>query len=118
MGLKAVKKYYLECQEQYLEMLKDAKDFDDAIKQGLIDQSQFDQAQTLLNRVKENYERLSFIMYLFSQPNRSSKVAKFNNQNKNLNNYFEGSSASSQYVMKENDDVLKEFKKLMGVSKK
>jgi iron uptake system EfeUOB component EfeO/EfeM len=81
MSLKHVKHYYLQCQEQYFDMLNDAKDFDEALKKGLVDQEQFDQAQVLLNKIKENYERLSYIMYLFVQPNRPNKVAKFNKQN-------------------------------------
>jgi iron uptake system EfeUOB component EfeO/EfeM len=118
MALKHVRSYYLQCQEQYMEMVNDAKDFDDALKKGLVDQTQFDQAQVLLHKVKENYERLSYIMYLFLQPNRDKKVAKFNKQNKNLHNHISTSNYSSEAVISENDDILKEFKKLVKEIKK
>lgn len=118
MSLKHVKNYYLQVQEQYVQMLEDAKDFDEALKKGLVDQVQFDQAQVLMNRVKENYERLSYIIYLFYQPNRDKKVAKFNNQTKQLHNHFTESNASKDAILSENADLLKEFKKLMTGIKK
>lgn len=118
MALKHVRNYYLQCQIQYLDMLNDAKDFDEALKKGLVDQAQFDQAQVLLNRVKENYERLSYIMYLFTQPNRPNKVAKFNKQNKEVYERMNASSYSKEAVLNENSDLLKEFKKLIKEIKK
>lgn len=118
MSLKHVKNYYLQIQEQYVQMLGDAKDFDEALKNGLVDQAQFDQAQTLMNRVKENYERISYIIYLFYQPNRDKKVAKFNRQEKHMHNHFTNSNASKDAILSENADLLKEFKKLMvGIKK-
>jgi iron uptake system EfeUOB component EfeO/EfeM len=118
MALKQVKNYYLQVQEQYLEMVNDAKDFDEAIKKGLIDQAQYDQAQTLLNRVKENYERLSYIIYLFYQPNRDKKVAKFNNQHKELVKHFNSAGSSKESILEENSDMLKQFKQIVREIKK
>jgi iron uptake system EfeUOB component EfeO/EfeM len=118
MALKQVKNYYLQVQEQYLEMVNDAKDFDEAIKKGLIDQAQYDQAQTLLNRVKENYERLSYIIYLFYQPNRDKKVAKFNNQHKGLVKHFNSAGSSKESILEENSDMLKQFKQIVREIKK
>lgn len=118
MALKQVKDYYLQVQAQYLEMVADAKDFDEALKAGMVEQSQFDQAQEMLTRIKENYERLSYIMYLFMQPNRKEKVAKFNKQNKLTQAQLEKYSGSQTTVMSENEDVLKEFKKLIKEIKK
>lgn len=114
MGMRAVREYYLQVQAQYLEMVNDAKDFDDALKAGVVEQAQFDQAQVMLAKIKENYERLSYIMYLFMQPNRKEKVAKFNRQNKLISNHF----SSGDGVLKENGDLLIEFKKLIKEIKK
>lgn len=113
MAYKDVKKYYLQCQAQYFEMLADAKDFDEALKSGQVLQSQFDQAQQLLNVVKENYERLSYIMYLFNQPARDKKKVKYKKENSLINNYFENSPHNDEGVMLENKNVLVEFKKLI-----
>jgi hypothetical protein len=118
MALKQVRDYYLQCQEQYLEMLNNSKDFDEALKKGLVDQEQFDQAQVMLNKVKENYERISFIMYLFYQPNQDKKVAKFNRQNKKFHDTIRNQSYSQESVIAENEDILKQFKKMVMEIKK
>ena len=118
MALKHVKEYYLQCQAQYFEMLADAKDFDEALKGGLILQEQFDQAQSLLNVVKENYERLSYIMFLFNKPKNNKKVKKFEKQNASICNYFENSNSKKEDVLLENKNVLTEFKKLISEVKK
>jgi iron uptake system EfeUOB component EfeO/EfeM len=118
MSLKHVKRYYDQIQEQYLEMLNDAKDFDHAVKNGLIDQEQYDQAQTLLSRVKENYERLSYIIYLFYQPNRDKKAAKFDSRNKELLSHFTDAKSSKDAILEENADMLKKFKQMVKEIKK
>jgi iron uptake system EfeUOB component EfeO/EfeM len=118
MSLKHVKNYYLQIQEQYLQMVEDSKDFDEAVKGGFMDQAQYDQAQSMLGRIKENYERLSYIIYLFYQPNRDKKVAKFNKQNKETYNHMSNSTYSQEAVLNENADILKEFKKLIRGIKK
>jgi iron uptake system EfeUOB component EfeO/EfeM len=118
MSLKHVKNYYLQVQEQYLQMVEDSKDFDEAIKGGFMDQAQYDQAQSMLGRIKENYERLSYIIYLFYQPNRDKKVAKFNKQNKKVYDHMNNSNYSKDAIIKENEDILKEFKKLIEGIKK
>ena len=118
MALKHVKEYYLQCQQQYFEMLADAKDFDEALKAGLILQDQFDQAQNLLNGVKENYERLSYIMFLFNKPKNRKKEGKFNKQHSSIVNYFDGTNSKKDDVLLENKNVLVEFKKLISEVKK
>ena len=118
MSLKHVKHYYLQVQEQYFQMLEDSKDYDEALKGGFIGQAQYDQAQSIMSRVKENYERISYIIYLFYQPNRDKKVAKFNKQNKNLHTALSESNYSKEAILKENEDLLKEFKKLIKELKK
>lgn len=118
MSLKHVKRYYQQIQEQYLEMVNDTKDFDEAVKKGLIDQAQYDQAQTLLSRVKENYERLSYIIYLFYQPNRDKKVAKFDNRHKGLLEHFSDAKSSKEAILEENADMLKQFKEMVKEIKK
>ena len=113
MGLKHVKEYYLQCQEQYFEMLADAKDFDEALKNGQVLQSQFDQAQELLNVVKENYERLSYIMFLFNKPNRNKKEGKFLKENALIAEHFNNSNNNAEAVKLENRNVLDKFKELL-----
>lgn len=110
MALKHVKEYFIEVQNQYFEMLKDVSDFDKALKAGEVEQEQFDQAQEILNRVKDNYERLAFILHLFEKPRRDKKHAKYNKQNPLLATHFKDDKVR---VITENNDALKEFKELL-----
>ena len=111
MAFRDVKKYYIEMQNQYFEMLENAKDFDEALKAGLVDQAQFDQAKNYLDRLKENYDRLTYIMFLFNKPHRNKKVAKYKDKNKEFYDYFEKNNATSKNVIDDNTYILTEFKK-------
>lgn len=116
MARKDVVKYYINVQNQYIEMVNDVKDFDEALKEGKVEQWQFDNAQNMLARIKENYERLTYIVFLLNAPNRKDKKQKYFKNNSNLIKVL--STSGEEYVIKENDDVLKEFKKLVAEVKK
>lgn len=118
MSRRDVIKYYNDCQSQYFELLRDSKDFDDAVKAGLIDQSQYEQAQTMLNTVKNNYERLSYIIFLLNSPNKSKKKAKYNKQHKNIVDFFDDVKASQEYIKLENDEALTKFRQYVDSVKK
>lgn len=112
MGKRDVVNYYLSVQSQYLEMLEDIKDFDEALKNGQVNQQQYDQALESLSKLKENYERLSYIILLLQEPNRQTKKAKFKKRNELVYDYLDGSS--QDIIKSENDDILKELKRLIG----
>ena len=118
MAFRDVKKYYIEVQNQYFEMLENAKDFDEALKAGLVDQAQFDQAKNYLDRLKENYDRLTYIMFLFNKPHRNKKISQDNVKNKDFYAYLEENNATSKKVIDDNTYVLKEFKKFVEDIKK
>lgn len=114
MALKDVKKYYKQIESTYIEMANSAKDFDEALKDGFVTQEQFDQASQMFAKIKENYDRITYIMYLFMQPARKQKVAKYKKINNKGLSYLESNKADLDSVYLENSDVLKEFKQLMG----
>ena len=100
--------YYQTMEAQYFEMLQDVKDFDEALKAGIVSEEQFQQAQSLLETIKTNYERLSYIMLLLNEPRRKKKKSKFKNNHLPLYKYLEPSS--KEYIEMENQDALKRFK--------
>lgn len=111
MAYKQVKIYYKQVEAQYLEMKQDAQDFDDALRTGRVSQEQFDQFQIALLRLKENYNRLSYIMFLFNTPNRKKKIARYNKQQHSLYNKVQ--EFSDSVILDENADILKTFKKCL-----
>ena len=104
MARRHVIKYYNEVQDQYIEMLHQADEFEKALKGGFITQEQITQYKDIVAKLKENYERLSYIMFLLNMPNKKSKEARYKKQNKNIVNYLKDSS--EDFVLKEDEDVL------------
>lgn len=104
MARRHVIKYYKEVQDQYIEMLHQADEFEKALKDEFITQEQITQYKEIVAKLKENYERLSYIMFLLNMPNKKSKEARYKKQNKNIVNYLNDSS--EDFVLKEDEDVL------------
>ena len=104
MARRHVIKYYKEVQDQYIEMLHQANEFEKALKDEFITQEQITQYKEIVAKLKENYERLSYIMFLLNMPNKKSKEAHYKKQNKNIVNYLNNSS--EEFVLKEDEDVL------------
>lgn len=110
MAIKDVKEYYFKMTAQYLEMKADLTDFEQALKDGFITEEQLQDAFDEVDKIQQNYERLSYIMYLLSLPNRKSKQAKHKKENSALIAEFEKRNATSAAVELENKDALKVFK--------
>lgn len=116
MSKRHVIDYYLQVQDLYFEMLDDVKDFDEALKGGFITQEQVEQSQMMLARVKDNYDRLSYIVVLLNQPNRKTKLKKHLTQNKKVYNYLR--DVSQENSLSEMNDDLKKFKEFIKKEKK
>ncbi len=115
MAKKHVINYYRQVQDLYFEMLEDAKDFDKALKDGHVTQEQVEQSQMMLDRVKDNYERLSYIILLLNQPARKNKLKNHQRQNKKVYSYLD--SVSQEVSLKEAQDDLKQFKEFIKKEK-
>ncbi len=111
MAKRDVVNYYIAVQNQYLEMLEDAKDIEEAFKGGHFTQERYEQALSYVEVVKSNYEILSYIILLLNEPSRKRKKAKFGKQNKKVYDYL--GKSSDCYIKSENEDALKKLKELM-----
>lgn len=116
MARRDVINYYVSVQQQYLEMLADAKEYDEAVRGGFISQEQFEEVQTMIQKLKDNYDRISYIMVLLNEPNKKSKKGKYKNQNSLVYDYL--SNSNDLYIKSENDDVLKKLKEIIREAKK
>ena len=110
MAVKDVKEYYFKMLAQYLEMKADLADFEFALKEGFITESQMQEAINEVNKIQQNYDRLTYIMYLLELPRRNSKKDKYNKANKKLLEAFKDKAATSDAVMLENTSALKAFR--------
>lgn len=110
MAIRDVKEYYFKMLSQYMEMKADLADFEQALKDGFITEEQMQAAFEEVNRVQQNYERLSYIMYLLNLPNREAKRKRPAKVNAALAAEFESRKADVEAVSVENRDALKAFK--------
>ena len=118
MAIIDVKRYYYEVLMQYLEMKEDIADFEEALKSGYITEDKLDEVKNDIYLVKENLDRLSYIMHLLNLPKRKEKQTKYKQQNSKLEKYFELNNATAENVIKENTNVLKHFKEAIVEIKK
>ena len=110
MAIIDVKRYYYEVLNQYLEMKEDIADFEEALKDGYITEDKLEEVKNDIFIVKENLDRLSYVMHLLNLPKRKAKQDKYRSKNSKLENYFEENKATSKNVIDENTNVLKHFK--------
>lgn len=111
MSYKHVKDYYVQVEQQYMEALSDTADYKQAFEDGYLSQEQLEQAENLLYALKQNYERLSYIMYLFNKPNKPNKAMKYEKQFSYLNEWLKARSATKKSVIEENENVLVNYVK-------
>lgn len=110
MAVKDVKEYYKKVENQYFEMLNDSKDYTDALEKGFLTEEQVNQAFQMINKVKENYLRLSYILMLLQEPQRKEKKNSYKRMNSKIYNSQLVMSNSDKAVIDENEDTLKNFK--------
>lgn len=110
MALRDVKEYYYTVQAQYITMKDDLADFEQALSDGYITEDQLETIKSDLAAVETNYNRLSYIMFLFGIPHRKKKQPKHLKLNQKLVNGFAELQADKTAVEQENKDIMKHFK--------
>lgn len=100
--------YFYQIQSQYFEMLDNLKDMDEALKKGLIEEEQVTNIKVFVNKLKDNYQRLSYIMLLLNKPKNKKRVGNYEKQNEEIYKYLD--KDSQEHVVTEDEDILKELK--------
>lgn len=114
MSRKHVIEYYKSVESQYFDLLNDAEDMQQAVKDKILSESQLEEFTKLIDKVKTNYTRLSYIMYLLDLPNKKSKENRNSKQYKKTKKLFNGLNATSEDIIEENKDILNQFKELVN----
>lgn len=109
MSKKAVDKYFEEICEQYHEMLEDIRDLEKECSNGIVEPERIERLKSQIEPLKQNYERWSYMMFLLNQPERKSKVKRYQAQNKKLIQNLNKSN-SIEATLQENENVLQELK--------
>lgn len=110
MSVKAVKQYYNEITDQYHEMIQDIKDFEQECADGLVEPERVERLKEQIAPIKQNWERLTYIMFLLNQPERKSKRKRYEQMNKKLLASLD-SNNSLEAVKLENENARKNIGK-------
>lgn len=113
MALGDVKEYYYKMLAQYVEMKADLEDYNQAAANGYITEDQLEEVKKDIFEIEQNYNRLTYIMYLLELPKRKQKRKSFesNKANKELHTYLQGKNADKDSIISENESVLTHLRK-------
>ena len=118
MAVKDVKKYYYKMLSQYLEMKQDLTDFEKALSDGFVTEDQVIAAKEEVNKLEENYQRLTYIMYLLELPKKPSKCKKFEKSHEKFMTRFKQVGADIDSIVEENTSCLMHFREELDKLKK
>lgn len=84
MAVKHIKEYYGIVQKQYRQMQENLKLFEEESQNGMVDPERVANIIKSIEPLKNNYQQLSYIMYLLNLPERKRKEARYITENKKL----------------------------------
>lgn len=108
MSKKDVDKYYTQVCADYKLMKETLQDMEEEFNSSLQDLDRIEQLKKMIEPVKTNYERISYIMYLFNKPNKKQKRFSYEFQNKKVLKKYEDSSLEK--IHQENLTVIDNMK--------
>ena len=109
MSKRDVDDYFNQIVEQYHEMFESIKELEDECANGLVDPDHLENMKQLIQPLKQNYLRISYIMFLLDKPKRKKKHKQYEQFNKKLLEKI-GSENTLEGIKKENEEVLNSLK--------
>lgn len=110
MAVKQVKDYYIQIEKMYFDLLSSLKEMEEDFKKGECTEEELQNLLTPVNSIKDNYQRLAYIMYLLFQPKSDKKNKTYIKQNQMLHDYFVSLGLTKEQELQKDYDVLKRFK--------
>ena len=84
MSKRHVDEYFNTIANQYQEMLDALKDMEEECENNLLDPDRLEQMKNMIKPLKENYMRISYIMFLLNKPDKEEKSKEYEERNKKL----------------------------------
>lgn len=113
MAKRDVVKYFKDQQEMYLDMVESAKAVDEAFKAGRFEESAANAIKEQINVMRQNYERIAYIMYLLNMPIKEANKEEYIDNNFCVEDYLKQKRADAYSVNKESKKALEEFKRII-----
>lgn len=110
MSRKDVQDYYNQLTEDYHEMVMTLKDMEKECEEGLVSPDRVEQLKQLIEPIKTNYSRISYIIFLLNKPNKKEKQRWYAKENSNKAFVTE---ATLDGVRQENKHALQKAKNII-----
>ena len=109
MSKKHVDEYFNVVAQNYHEMIEALREIEEEASNGLVDPDRIENAKKLVEPIKQNYMRISYIMFLLNKPNIKKKEKRYEAQEiKRLENI--GKENTLDGVVKENKETIKNIR--------
>lgn len=109
MSVRHVKEYFDKISSDYADMLEVIHDLEKAVSENIVSQEKLDETVKSVEKLKENYLRWSYMMYLLNQPNKKDKKKIYERRmEKVLNSIPKQHRIDS--ILEEDKKELKQFK--------
>lgn len=111
MAKRHVVNYFLELENTYVEMQETLKELQVLASEGKVEESTYLSVKEEVEVIKQNYERVAYILFLLNKPNRSKKEAYEERINKS---WYDGLRFSSkEAIVDESRDALSHIKEIL-----
>lgn len=104
MAKRDVDNYFNQLCSDYCDMVEALRDMEEEANKNLISPEQLDNTKRQVEQIKNNYMRISYIMYLLNRPNKKNKQKRYDKQKKFDYNY------TLDGVIEENRSILQSIK--------
>ena len=108
MARRDVIQYYLEQEHEYVEMQETVKELQELASEGKVEESTYLNAKQDIELIKQNYERIAYIIFLLNKPNRREKDKYDAKVNESWYKILK--TSSKEAVLDESKDALSHLK--------
>ena len=109
MALKHLLEYRDSVERAYNEAIQDIKDFEKEAQQGLVDPERVETFKKTMAPLINNYQQITYLLFLLNKPNKKEKEGRYLRQNKKLLNKIDKSNTADAMLLK-NEEVLEKIK--------
>ena len=109
MSLKHLLEYRDKVEEAYNVAIQDIRDFEKEAQEGLVDPDRVEAYKKTMAPLINNYQQITYLLFLLNKPVKKEKEGKYLKQNKKLLNMIDKSNTADAMLLK-NKEVLEKLK--------
>ena len=118
MAKKDVYKYYTQCTDQITQLNKSIQDLREAYGDRPVDKDKLEYLSNLITVMRDNCDRLSYIVFLLNQPRFGIFKRRYDQMNKDLIERFKDLKVTKDDELAKSEDVLNKIREYIEMCKK